>query len=81
MVVELDQPGAHAPVRVLGIPVKMSATPGDPRRLPGPVLGEHTAAVLAEAGFGEAEIADLLESGAVGGPPARTGEARGSFLA
>lgn len=68
MVVELDQPGATRPVRALGVPVKLSRTPGDPHRRPGPGLGEHTAAVLAEAGYGEAEIAALLESGAVAGP-------------
>ena len=81
MVVEIDQPGAQRPVRLLGVPVKMSATPGDPRRLPGPTLGEHTAQVLGEAGFSAGEIAELEAAGAVGGPPARTGEARGSFLA
>ncbi|MBW3551365.1 MAG: CoA transferase, partial [Proteobacteria bacterium] len=32
MVVELDQPGAEAPVRLLGVPVKLSRTPGDPNR-------------------------------------------------
>ncbi len=51
MVVELDQPGAQRPVRLLGMPVKLSRTPGDPTRAPGPALGEHTAEVLAEAGF------------------------------
>src|SRR3954453_5887533 len=77
MVVEIEQPGAADPVRLLGIPVKMSATPGDPGRLPGPGLGEHTEDVLREAGFGEDEIAELTESGAVAG--AAEG-ARGSFL-
>jgi crotonobetainyl-CoA:carnitine CoA-transferase CaiB-like acyl-CoA transferase len=77
MVVEIEQPGAEKPVPLLGIPVKMSATPGDPHRLPGPGLGEHTDAVLREAGFSEAEIDELAESGAV----ARSAEeARGSFL-
>ena len=42
MVVEIEQPGADRPVRQLGVPVKLSRTPGDPRRLPGPGLGEHT---------------------------------------
>ena len=79
MVVEIDQPGAQTPVRLLGVPVKLSATPGDPRRLPGPGLGEHTVEVLGEAGFSESEIAALEESGAIGGAP-RTGEASGSFL-
>ena len=36
MVVELDQPGAVEPVRLLGIPIKSSRTPGDANRLPGP---------------------------------------------
>ena len=65
MVVEIEQPGAAAPVALLGVPVKMSATPGDPHRLPGPGLGEHTEEVLREAGFAAAEIADLVDTGAV----------------
>ena len=64
MVVELDQPEI-GPVRLLGHPVKFSATPADPRR-PAPALGEHTSDVLGEAGFSDDEIADLLSSGAVG---------------
>jgi crotonobetainyl-CoA:carnitine CoA-transferase CaiB-like acyl-CoA transferase len=77
MVVELAQPGAERPVRLLGLPVKLSRTPGDPVRAPGPALGEHTDAVLAEAGFASEEIAALHEAGAVAGP---AGAARGSFL-
>ncbi|MBX5441896.1 MAG: CoA transferase [Solirubrobacteraceae bacterium] len=69
MVVEVDQPGAPGPLRALGVPVRLSRTPGDPHRRPGPALGEHTAEVLAEAGYGEAEIAALMASGAVTGPP------------
>lgn len=70
MVVTLDQPGATEPVRGLGIPIKLSRTPGDHARLPGPGLGEHTVALLREAGFAEERIAALLESGAVAGPAA-----------
>ena len=44
--------------RTLGIPVKMSGTPGSLRR-PAPELGEHTAEVLREAGFSDAEIEAL----------------------
>jgi alpha-methylacyl-CoA racemase len=68
MVVELDQPGAERPVRQLGIPVKLGRTPGDHARLPGPALGEHTAEVLAGAGYSPGEIAELLADGAVAGP-------------
>jgi crotonobetainyl-CoA:carnitine CoA-transferase CaiB-like acyl-CoA transferase len=77
MIAELDQPGAERPVRLLGVPVKLSRTPGDPNRAPGPGLGEHTEAVLRDAGYGDEEIASLLESGAVAGPASG---AAGSFL-
>jgi alpha-methylacyl-CoA racemase len=68
MVVELDQPGAERPVRLLGAPFKLSRTPADPVRAPGPGLGEHTRQVLAEVGYPPEEIEALLESGAVAGP-------------
>jgi len=67
-VVSLDQPGADQPVRLLGLPFKLSRTPGDPVRAPGPGLGEHTRDVLKEAGYTSAEVDALLESGAVAGP-------------
>ena len=44
MVVEIEQPGADG-VRLLGVPVKLSRTPGAPAG-PGPALGEHTREVL-----------------------------------
>ena len=77
MVVELEQPGSERPVRQLGVPVKLSRTPGAVSS-PGPLLGEHTRDVLAELGYGEAEISELEEAGAVAGPPAGV---EGSFLA
>ena len=67
MVVSLDQPGAAEPPRLLGVPVKLSRTPGAPAG-PGPALGEHTQEVLAALGYSEEEIAALLESGAAAGP-------------
>jgi alpha-methylacyl-CoA racemase len=77
MVVELAQPGVERPVKLLGVPIKLSRTPGDAGRAPGPALGEHTDEVLVAAGFSESEIAALLQSGAIAG----AGETvRGSFL-
>jgi alpha-methylacyl-CoA racemase len=66
MVVELDQPDLGT-VRQLGIPVKLSRTPGEVER-PAPALGEHTEEVLREAGFGDEEIDSLLSSAAAAGP-------------
>ena len=77
MVVSLEQPGAESPVRLLGVPVKLSRTPGAPAG-PGPALGEHTSEVLTALGYSEEEIGTLLESGAAAGPASG---ARGSFLA
>jgi alpha-methylacyl-CoA racemase len=77
MVVELEQPGADRPVKLLGAPIKLSRTPAEPTRAPGPSLGEHTEEVLAAAGFSAEEIAALVQSGAVAGG---TGSSQGSFL-
>jgi alpha-methylacyl-CoA racemase len=77
MVVSLDQPGAESDVRLLGVPVKLSRTPGAPAG-PGPALGEHTEDVLAGLGYSAGEIAALLESGEAAGP---TKGPQGSFLA
>lgn len=63
MVVTVPQGGE--PVETLGIPVKLSAAPATLER-GAPRPGEHTEEVLGDFGFGEAEIAQLLRSGAVG---------------
>jgi alpha-methylacyl-CoA racemase len=64
MVVELEQPGVEGPVRQLGVPIKLSRTPGEHARLPGPALGEHTEEALLAAGYSQAQVAELLASGA-----------------
>ena len=76
MVVEWEQPELGT-VRQLGTPVKLSRTPGGVHA-PAPALGQHTEAVLREAGFGEEEIAALIDSGAAAGPNADA--AAGRFL-
>jgi crotonobetainyl-CoA:carnitine CoA-transferase CaiB-like acyl-CoA transferase len=76
MVVDLDQPGAAGPVRLLGVPVKLSRTPGAPAG-PGPALGEHTAEVLSALGYTDEQVTALLESGAAAGPARGP---QGSFL-
>ncbi|MCW3019664.1 MAG: L-carnitine dehydratase/bile acid-inducible protein [Solirubrobacterales bacterium] len=67
MVVELEQPGVEQPVRQLGIPVKLSRTPGTHRRLPGPALGEHTEELLLAAGYTPEQVAAMLSAGAAAG--------------
>ena len=77
LVVELVQPGVSEPVKLLAPPVKLSRTPADPARAPGPALGEHTAEVLAAVGYSAEEIAAMHEAGAVAGP---AGSAQGVFM-
>jgi len=53
MVMDIDHPGSGL-VRMLGFPMKLSATPCQVRR-PAPELGEHADEILAELGFSETE--------------------------
>ena len=66
MVVELEHPRAGH-TRALGLPVKLSATPGRVTRA-APLLGQHTREVLAEFDFSSGEIDQLLASGAAVAP-------------
>jgi formyl-CoA transferase len=63
MTLDVDHPTLGR-LRALGTPIKMSATPLNPRRR-GPLLGEHTDAVLTAAGFSNDEIERLRATGAV----------------
>ena len=63
MVVDVEHP-VLGPLRTLGSPIKMSATPPVADRR-APLLGEHTREVLAEIGYGEEEIAAVLVEGEI----------------
>lgn len=59
MIVSVEQPGA-SPVRVAGVPIKMTQTPGMVSRR-APLLGEDTVVQLRKAGLDDAEIHLLIE--------------------
>jgi crotonobetainyl-CoA:carnitine CoA-transferase CaiB-like acyl-CoA transferase len=63
MVVELEHPRAGR-TRALGLPIKLSRTPGKVTR-PAPTFGQHTREVLGEFGFSAAEIDALYAASAV----------------
>ena len=67
LVTEMAQPGYDlhgGRVRMLDFPFRASATPVAVRR-PAPLLGEHTAEVLAELGLSRAGIERLAAAGAI----------------
>ena len=72
MVVEWEQPEI-GPVRQLGVPIKLSRTPGGVHS-PAPGFCEHTRDVLADAGLSAEEIEALFESGAAAGAPDDAGD-------
>ena len=71
MIVQIEHPDA-GPLRMAGLPVKFSDTPGALRRPP-PRLGEHSLEVLRERGLAPDRIAALVDDGTVGTPRPREG--------
>lgn len=61
--IDIEHP-EHGPVRTMGFPWDMSATPASWRRK-APALGEHTEEVLLEAGYGREEIAAFRRDGVI----------------
>ena len=59
MIVDVEVPGSAEKMRVAGVPVKMTETPGQVHSR-GPKLGEHTDTELARAGLTDTEIQALL---------------------
>ncbi|MFC4343772.1 CaiB/BaiF CoA transferase family protein [Cupriavidus numazuensis] len=64
MIVEVEQPGSATPVKIAGVPIKLSETPGAVRTR-APMLGEHTEEILFGAGYVEDDIRRLRQEGAV----------------
>ena len=59
MIVPVEQPGS-TPIRIAGVPIKMTATPGGVHRR-APLLGEDTVERLRAAGLSDDEIQDLID--------------------
>jgi crotonobetainyl-CoA:carnitine CoA-transferase CaiB-like acyl-CoA transferase len=66
MVMELTHPD-YGPLKLLGIPVRMSDTPGSLRTAP-PRYGEHSRTILRELGFNEGAIDTLVTSKVIDEP-------------
>jgi crotonobetainyl-CoA:carnitine CoA-transferase CaiB-like acyl-CoA transferase len=66
MIVEVEHSSAGK-IDTLGPAVKLSKSPTSVRRA-APRLGEHSAEILGEFGYGDDEIADLLEAGVIEAP-------------
>jgi crotonobetainyl-CoA:carnitine CoA-transferase CaiB-like acyl-CoA transferase len=63
MVVERPHPKLKS-VKMTGVPVKLSATPGEAGDAP-PLLGQHTEEVLRELGYKDDDIGKLKKAGAI----------------
>jgi crotonobetainyl-CoA:carnitine CoA-transferase CaiB-like acyl-CoA transferase len=58
MIVSVEHPGSRRRGTIAGTPVKFTRTPSGPSRR-APFLGEHTAAILRELGYDDAEVRKL----------------------
>lgn len=65
MVAELTHP-EYGPLKLLGIPIKLSDTPGQLETAP-PRFGEHNRAILGQLGYTSGTIAELFQTGVVAG--------------
>ena len=63
MMVDTEDPDLGT-IRNIGIPVKLSSTPGSIRRR-APALGEHSSEILLERGFAQEEVDNLLAEGVI----------------
>lgn len=63
MVVEINHPKSGR-IKVTGVPVKLSESPGDVR-LPPPMLGQHTVDILKFLGYSDEDISKLKDEGVV----------------
>jgi len=72
MVVEMEDE-LRGKIKMLGIPTKLSSTPGEIRKMP-PVLGEHTIEVLKALGYNQEKIDQLEDKGIIRQYPLKGGE-------
>ena len=63
MVLEVEHPRVGK-LKLLGIPIKFSETPGEIRTL-SPAYGEHTLDILRELGYTDDDLKRLREAGAI----------------
>jgi crotonobetainyl-CoA:carnitine CoA-transferase CaiB-like acyl-CoA transferase len=72
MVVEVEH-ASHGRIEIVGVPVKLSETPGRVRTA-APRIGQDTSRILRRYGYSEAEVAELCRRRVVaGGEPLPTG--------